>query len=168
EPGKGTTFRILFPVSAHPASQIEAKPDATVGIPDALAVATIMVVDDERIVREFARDALTTRGYQVIEAADGQEALNHLRERGSTIAAILLDVTMPGISGHELLWTLREMGIDSPVILSSGYSEPDALNRVDGVSEVSFIQKPYTHEQLLDTVAAAVTRWQQLHPTRKS
>jgi PAS domain S-box-containing protein len=168
EPGKGTTFRILFPVCSQPASQIEAKPDATVGIPDALAVATIMVVDDERIVREFARDALTTRGYQVIEAADGQEALGHLRERGSTIAAILLDVTMPGISGHELLWTLREMGIDSPVILSSGYSEPDALNRVDGVSDVSFIQKPYTHELLLDTVATAVTRWQQLHPTRKN
>ena len=75
---------------------------------------------------------------------------------------------MPGISGHELLWTLREMGIASPVILSSGYSEHDAIERVRNSTDVTFIQKPYTHQLLLDTIAAAVRRWRQLHPTRES
>jgi two-component system cell cycle sensor histidine kinase/response regulator CckA len=130
------------------------------------AGATILVVDDERFVREFATSSLRTRGYQVVNAADGEEALVHLREMGSSVSAIFLDLTMPGLSGYELLWTIREMGVSSPVVLTSGYAEEEVLEKLHETSGVSFLQKPYTHDALLEAIDEAVATWNASRPAR--
>ncbi len=170
EPGKGTTFRVLFPVPAHPVAlpAIEVKlTRASEDSPEVSAAgATILVVDDERFVREFATSSLRTRGYQVVNAADGEEALVHLREMGSSVSAIFLDLTMPGLSGYELLWTIREMGVSSPVVLTSGYAEEEVLEKLHETSGVSFLQKPYTHDALLEAIDEAVATWNASRPAR--
>jgi two-component system cell cycle sensor histidine kinase/response regulator CckA len=111
---------------------------------------TILIVDDEPMVREFARRLLETENHRVIEAVSGQDALRALREHGSAIDGVLLDLSMPGMDGSDLLSQLRAFAPDLPVIVHSGYpvdanSEKFAAWKISGV-----LQKPYRAARLLE------------------
>jgi CheY-like chemotaxis protein len=115
---------------------------------------TILVVDDEEIVRSTAQATLERFGYTVLTAGDGQEALECLRS-APQVGIVLLDLTMPVMSGEQTLREIRRMRPDLPVILSSGYNEVEAIRRFQGQGLSAFLQKPYTAERLAEKVKAA-------------
>ena len=153
KPGHGTTFTILLPAAegAHVASRVT---DAT---EDLRGVGSILVVDDEEIVRKVARNSLERFGYAVMEATDGQKAVELFTEKHSQIVLVLLDLTMPTMGGEEALNRLRAIRGDVPVILSSGFSESEALRRFEGKGIAGFVQKPYKASYLAEKVKAALT-----------
>ncbi|MEI7657646.1 MAG: MASE1 domain-containing protein [Phycisphaerae bacterium] len=154
-PGRGTTFRILTPASPLPASSIEAKPPAPASLqpPDP---GTILVVDDEEVVRSFAVATLRAMGHKVLEAHDSYTALAHLCKSGEPVDAILLDASIHGIPGRDFLHAIRDMGVASPVILSSGYTREHAMGALGPVEHVSFLHKPYTHQALAEAIHRAL------------
>ena len=109
----------------------------------------MLVVDDGAMVREFATDVLAAAGIEVEVACDGAEALEVFRRAADEFAVVLLDMTMPVMSGEETLAELRRIRPDVQAILSSGYSEQEASAKFAGGPAAGFLQKPYTPQQLL-------------------
>jgi PAS domain S-box-containing protein len=158
-PGKGTAFRVFFPaVDAAPALRVETAP-----APAAFrGTGTILVVDDEPAVRKLAQVILEQRGYSVLAAADGQEGVELFRGNAAEIVAVLLDMTMPVMSGKEAFRLIREIRPDVPVIVSTGYSELVAIEQFGSGAAIGFVQKPYTVMKLGDSIRAAIEQPQNL------
>jgi PAS domain S-box-containing protein len=150
-PGEGAVFRVLLPVGA-PALEAGAEELA------AEQRDPILVVDDEEIVRQVAEGMLRRRGYEVLLAADGQEAVNIFREWNGKIGLVLLDMRMPGMSGEEAFRHLKTIRPDVPVILSSGYTEQEAIRRFGGLGVADFLQKPYTSKAMIEKIEKALKR----------
>ena len=117
---------------------------------------TILVVDDEESVRSTAQLILERRGFTVLTAHDGQAALNLLEERRDGIALVVLDMTMPRMSGEETFHELRALAPGLKVVLTSGYNEQDATSRFAGQGLAGFIQKPFTMEKLIATLRSVL------------
>jgi two-component system, cell cycle sensor histidine kinase and response regulator CckA len=113
---------------------------------------TILVVDDEEMVRLVIRAVLSYRGYTVVEVADGQAALRQLAERPGRIDLVLLDLNMPGMNGWELLRRLREADPAIPVIVLSGESPDEFAGRIIKAGAASVLQKPFDNLELLRQV----------------
>jgi CheY-like chemotaxis protein len=119
---------------------------------------TILIVDDEPMVREFARRLLETERHRVLEAVSGADALRTLREHAASIDGVLLDLSMPGMDGSDLLSQLRAFAPDLPVIVHSGYpidptSEKFAAWKIAGV-----LQKPYRAARLLEMLRSVFSK----------
>jgi two-component system cell cycle sensor histidine kinase/response regulator CckA len=147
-PGEGSEFRIFLPRTEQPAEAkvATAEPRLRAG------VETILLVDDDISVRGLARQILEGNGYPVIEAGDGQEAVEVFRSRRGEIRVVILDLIMPRQSGWEAFDEIHNMDPDLPVIMSSGFSgkggPPEARQR--GVR--AFLAKPYKAKDLLSVV----------------
>jgi CheY-like chemotaxis protein len=153
-PRQGTTFKVLLPAAADLRVELKAEiPPA-----DLAGTGTLLVVDDEELVRRLARDVLEGCGYKVVLATNGQEAVELFHHRADQIAAVLLDLTMPVMGGEEALHQLKEIRPDVRVVLSSGYDEADQVRRFAGEGLVGFIQKPYTPAALAGKIKEALTR----------
>jgi len=147
-PGQGSSFKVLFPGS--PGKPPE-RQQAIIG-KDLRGTGTILVIDDEEIVRQFVTSTLEHSGYTVIVAEHGQEGVDLFRKHTDTISLVLLDMTMPVMSGEETFNQLRTIGADIPIILSSGYHEVEAVQRFTGMGLAGFLQKPYTPAHLIEKV----------------
>jgi two-component system, cell cycle sensor histidine kinase and response regulator CckA len=110
--------------------------------------ATLLVVDDEEIVRRLAARMLATMGYRVLEAGSGQEAVRLLRRGAHRIDGVLTDVAMPGIGGRELGETVARCWPQIRVLYMSGFAAKRMVNEGALDPSVPFIQKPFTSEQL--------------------
>jgi len=152
-PGKGSTFRLLFPAAgeAAPVESEASQPDETLR-----GTGTVLVVDDQPLVRTVAQRALRLFGYATIAAEDGIQAIQRFREHADKVDLVLLDLMMPVMDGVETLQHLREISPDVPVILSSGFSESEATRKFAGKSLAGFLQKPYSARQLGDAVCRAL------------
>ncbi|MFI5315809.1 MAG: PAS domain S-box protein [Myxococcota bacterium] len=155
--GQGTRIRVLLPAveraAAQPVTRLSA---ASAALPRGQG--TILVVDDERGVREVARRSLEAAGYAVLLAADRGEALAHVRAHPGGISAILLDLSLGSDSGEALLGALRELAGATPVLATSGYAADQALERLAARGVSGFVQKPFTATSLATSVAAALRR----------
>jgi len=150
-PGEGTTFQVLLPAGVRPVFR-----PAEPSVRDNLSgTGTILVADDEEIVRRAVRGALERQGYRVLLAADGQAAVDLLRSRDD-VELVLLDLTMPVLGGEEALRQMRLVRPDIRIVLSSGYNEAEALRRFAGQQFSGFIQKPYTAAQLAEMVKSVI------------
>jgi CheY-like chemotaxis protein len=153
EPGRGTRIEALFPPTTRPVIA----PQVSAPVPPAWrGEGTILVVDDEAHIRGVATQVLEHTGFTVVTAADGQEAVAVFREHAKTIRAVLLDLTMPHMDGAATARELRQIRPDVRVVLSSGYTEEDATRRFSDRDLVGFLQKPYTLEDLVAAVRAAL------------
>jgi signal transduction histidine kinase len=152
EPENGTVFTVYFPAVEGEAEAMEA-PAAAAG-EEAPGAGLVLVVDDDGGVRRVARQALEMRGYRVIEAADGAEALDRVRLEGSHIALVVLDATMPNMSGESTLREIRDLLPGMPVLLCSGYDEQATLQRFPELGRDHFLPKPYGPRDLLARVQA--------------
>ncbi|HVX66498.1 MAG TPA: PAS domain S-box protein [Bryobacteraceae bacterium] len=150
-PGQGTRFRVVFPASRGAAAQAASRSVTEVRG----GHGTVLVVDDEEIVRATAQATLERYGYEVLLAADGEEALACLR-RAPQIEVVLLDLTMPVMSGEEALYEMRRMRPDLRVVLSSGYNEVEAIRRFEGQGLSGFLQKPYTSDVLAEKMRSVM------------
>jgi DNA-binding response OmpR family regulator len=120
------------------------------------AVGTILVIDDEEVVRKLARAALERAGYQVLDAADGATGLAILEEHKNAISLVLLDMGMPEMSGRTVLTKIRETGISVPVAICSGYGESEVSRQLADCDFIAVIHKPFNAAELLKRVRAAL------------
>jgi PAS domain S-box-containing protein len=153
EPQRGSTFKILLPAIGEVAPGIHAAGEAG---PATAGSGVILVVDDEETVRTVARIALEKAGFRVLTAVDGREALELFHREPGLIDLVLLDMTMPHLSGEEAFRELRRMRQDVRVILSSGYNEMDAVSKFAGKGLAGFIQKPYRPIDLISRVKSVL------------
>ena len=149
EPGRGSTFKVLFPAAKAPISDVQ-KVGSSQGV--CRGTGTVLVVDDEEVVRELAREVLQDVGFTVLLARDGCEALEVFSTHSEEIRAVVLDLTMPHMDGVEAFSEMRRLRSDVRVILSSGYNEQDATERFAGKGLAGFIHKPYCAEDLSQIV----------------
>jgi PAS domain S-box-containing protein len=155
EPERGTVFRALFPATDQ---TVEAEKMTTKPREVGQGSGLILVIDDEHVVRTVARQVLEQVGFSVLTAADGREGVESFRKNGDEISLVLLDVTMPGLSGEESFRMLRDLRADVPVLLSSGFDEQEVAARFGGLGPGGFIQKPYRPEELVAAVRAVMDR----------
>ncbi len=152
ELGKGTTFRVLFPLSptaaaVQPAAARDQQSDSN------QVSATVLVIEDDRAVRNIAIAILQTAGFRVLSASDGPDGIELFRAHAQEIQAVLLDCTMPQLNGNQVMAALRSIRPEVTVVLTSGYAEaaPDA-----GSAETMFLQKPYAPHELVEAMQRAV------------
>jgi CheY-like chemotaxis protein len=153
QPNQGSTFRLLLPAVTGSA------PETSKASSDAAPVAldcTILVADDEESVRLLVDRALTRQGASVILAKDGKEALEIYRLRRSEIQLILLDLTMPGMSGEDVLMGLRELGATQSIVIMSGYGEQETMKRCAELGVVGFVSKPFEIETIITKLRSLV------------
>ena len=151
EVGKGTTIKVLFPaVGLIPVTLATMSTPAEQTIQ---ASGTILVVDDEEMLRNVAAAMLESGGYEVIMAEDGIDALGKLKKYKDRIDCVLLDMKMPRMGGEEAFTEMRRIKPEIKVLLSSGYNEQTATNRFAGKGLAGFVQKPYTLKKILAKIA---------------
>jgi two-component system, cell cycle sensor histidine kinase and response regulator CckA len=153
--GKGTAFKVIFPVRRE---EVVEEREPAKAESKAAVTGVVLVVDDEEIVRNVAKAALQIQGYRVILACDGREAVEVFREMSDSISLVILDLTMPVMGGEEALRRMRDIRPDVTVMLSSGYTQTDAMRRFSDEGLAGFIQKPYTSARLRETVDAVVQK----------
>ncbi|MBD3369885.1 PAS domain S-box protein [Candidatus Fermentibacteria bacterium] len=153
EPGEGSTFKVLLPLVGSTVRKREkAEEDAEAGMELGEHAPTVLIVDDEENSRTVPKLILEKAGCTVLLAEDGLEAVEVFDEQGNSIDLVLLDMTMPRMSGRETLTELRKLDSSIGIVLTSGYSKRDAISRF-GSSEISgFIQKPYTPGDLISLI----------------
>jgi two-component system cell cycle sensor histidine kinase/response regulator CckA len=147
-PGRGTIFRILFAPSALQ-SGLQDAGEAAPGRRDL----TLLLIDDEEVVRDMVGEVLEQEGVTVLRAEDGTRGVAMFREQRRRVDLVLLDLSMPGISGEETFRRLREIDPGVPVILSSGYDHDEARGRFGKGTPAGFIQKPYRPEELMAEIS---------------
>jgi len=146
--GRGTTFQVLFPAQGMVAEVPLPQRDD----PSWAGRGVLLVVDDDETVRAVARQALELKGFQVLEAHDGRVAVALVREHAHAIGLVLLDMTMPHMGGEAAFREMRILQPDLKVILSSGYTEHEAMGRFVGQGLKGFLQKPYGPRDLISKV----------------
>lgn len=153
EPGKGTRFDIYFPRSL----EVAALPAPPAPIAPRKGNETILLVDDEAMIRHLGRSILEQQGYRILQAEDGLIALDVYQQYLGEIDLVILDLTMPNLSGRETFHRLKEIDPHAGVVFSSGYTadefEPGEL---DGI--LGFIPKPYRLQDLAVAVRTALDR----------
>ena len=151
---RGTVFTIYLPRYAREAETVEdPADDSQTELPrDLTGVGTVLLVEDEGPVRQFGARALRNKGYNVIEAENGENALDLLNENSDEIDLLITDVMMPGIDGSSLIRKVRETHADLKVIFISGYAEDTFRKRVDDGGIVHFLPKPFSLQELAGKV----------------
>ncbi len=160
ELGKGTTFRIFLPAADPNVEITSPKELSKAAAPrkpaDMAGQGNILFVEDEASVRVIAAKSLRKRGYNVIEAEDGDEALEKLEDTEEPFNLMISDVVMPGIDGPTLLKQGREMLGDARIVFISGYAEEEFSDLLSEEPDVTFLPKPFTLEQLAEKVKAEI------------
>ncbi len=160
EVGHGSVFRVFLP--RHIPDVVEVTTRAEVEAPakpqDLTGRGTLLLVEDEEAVRAFAARALASRGYQVLEAGSGVEALEVMAEHGGEVDLILSDVVMPEMDGPTLLRELRGTHPDIKVIFMSGYAEEAFAKNLPEGADFGFLPKPFTLKQLIEAVKKSMGR----------
>ncbi len=175
EPGAGSTFTLLFPAvqpvpDLLPAGRPRAgrQPAPTEAprpprVPDpvtpaagaAAAAREVLVVDDERLVRDVARAALRRAGHAVTEVTTGEDAVALFEARPDDFGLVVLDLTLPGIQGRAVMQSIRALRPDLPIVLTSGYTAEEAGD-LTTAPRTTFLQKPWRPDQLVRAVAALI------------
>jgi two-component system, cell cycle sensor histidine kinase and response regulator CckA len=144
EPGAGTIVRIYLPrIADSEAERALVPPTPVPG-----GTEKVLLVEDEATVRVLAREVLLRRGYDVVEAADAQHALDIVAEHGASFAVVVTDVVMPGMTGPELVARLREDQAALRVLYMSGYADESAAHRLIEDSRSAYLQKPFSPDTL--------------------
>lgn len=146
ESGKGTSMRVLFPCSEKDAVELKKEETQKQVMREGV---TILVVDDEESVRAVSKLLLEKAGANVITACDGREGLEVLKEHAGDIDVVLLDMTMPHMSGREAFAEMRKIKPNIRIVLASGYTEQDVTDKFEGKGLAGFIQKPYHPGELV-------------------
>jgi DNA-binding NtrC family response regulator len=121
------------------------------------AEATVLVADDDDGVRTLVVVLLQRAGYRVLQATTGREAFEVMQRRGGELQAVLLDVMMPEMDGHEALPAMREVDPGMPVVFFSGFDQTEVAEHLVGAGAyTSFLPKPFENEELIEEVGRAV------------
>jgi signal transduction histidine kinase len=147
--GSGTTFKLLLPAMAD-APQIKYTEKREARTSEDL----ILVIDDEGSVRDAISDILEMEGIGVVTAANGSDGVALYREQLDNVSLVVLDWSLPGMSGKDTLRELHDLKPNVPILLASGYSQAVVAEDAAGNGSVGFLQKPFNREKLLEAVQA--------------
>lgn len=151
--GVGTVFTVMLPIAPQPAAPQQRPPTERTPRHGG----TVLVIDDEEDIRDVVQAVLARKGFRVITADDGPRGIDLFRQHAAEIDLVLLDLTMPGMSGEEAMQHIAAIRPDAKIVLSSGYSQDETYGRLSsGRSPAGFVQKPYTVDALLEKVAALI------------
>lgn len=164
EPGQGTTFRLYLPRLQEAAIIEESVPQAD--LPS--GTETVLLVDDEQMVRDIAARVLRSHGYRVLEASNGAEALHVHSEWGDAIDLLLTDVVMPLMGGKELAQRLQQLRPEIKVLYMSGYTQNVILQQGALRPDVTLITKPFTSSDLVKAVREVLTAAPDLAGVRRT
>jgi CheY-like chemotaxis protein len=142
-PGEGTTFDVLFPASAPKAAKQRERE-----VPVPRGDGTILVVDDEETIRKLMKVVLERKGYEVLAAENGAEALTIFSRNANRISLVVLDLVMPVMSGEEVLPHLLAMRPGLKVIVSSGQDPAEGMRKLGEPRVAGYLQKPYRADAL--------------------
>jgi len=141
----GTTFDIYFPRVEEQHSLFQPPEEKAY---DAPVSTTVLVVEDERTVRELVVDILEAEGYKVLSAEDAEQALILAKSHDGPIHLVVTDIVMPHVSGSELAAELLRLRPDMRIIFMSGYSDREIVRRTQSGAPANFVAKPFTPEEL--------------------
>jgi PAS domain S-box-containing protein len=152
--GSGTTVRVLFPAAASGAAAdgepLPAPPRSEA--PPPTFAGTVLMADDDEMARAACQAVLAAFGFQVLVAADGEEAVRVFQEHAGEIACVVLDLTMPKMDGLAAFQAMRQIRPDVKVVLISGYDETEATRQFGGGGLAGFVQKPYRVQALAEEI----------------
>jgi DNA-binding NtrC family response regulator len=152
EVGKGTRFDVYLP--RYRTSEVEPAVTSLAPAPSG-GNETVLLVDDEAMIRNLGRTTLQRYGYRVLLAEDGQQALEIYQREKPTIDLVILDLTMPRLSGRDTLRELRQLDPQVRVLFASGYSA-EQVTEEERLAVLGFINKPYRPQELANTVRLAL------------
>ena len=150
KPGHGTCFEIFFPVFEGPRPLLAG--EASIQAEPSKGSGTILLVDDEEMVRELGKTILEAEGYTVHAAESGEKALELFRSDGKRFALVVLDMGMPGMGGQKCLEEMKRINPAVKVLVVSGYSEEQLAKGILDGGASGFIGKPYIRQELLNAV----------------
>ena len=153
-PGEGSVFTVLLPAAQ---AKMQAVTTPEISQADLNGAGAVLVVDDEEMVRRAAVVALEHCGYTVITASNGKIAADLFKKFSGRIVLVILDLSMPVMNGEECLRELKNIQPDIPIILSSGFSESDTVQRFHDSTFSGFLQKPYTARRLAEMAKNALS-----------
>ncbi len=160
QPGVGSSFTIYLPALKSAAERKSPSRDGSpspVGVRRMSGGGTVLFVDDDDVIRSVITRFLMLGGFNVLSASDGLEGLELFRMHADTIDAVVLDMTMPKMGGAEALAEIRRIREDAIVLVSSGYSVEETQERLRNLQPVTFIQKPYKPETLVQCIHDLLT-----------
>jgi CheY-like chemotaxis protein len=153
EPGRGSTFRVFLPVSN---AEVASQPVEAPRSPEVAWGGTVLLVEDEAMVRKLGQSALTSLGFAVLLAGDGVEAMEVFRQHKDEVRCVVCDVTMPRMDGWETLGALRKLAPGLPVVLASGYDRAQIMAGNHPELPAAFLSKPYRLHELRDAIRCAL------------
>lgn len=153
EPGKGSIFKVYLPLARMEATEVGAE----ISGPVVGGRETVLLAEDDPMVRALAEEILRRAGYTVLVASDGDEAVE-LFTSAEKVDILLLDVVMPGMNGHDVMKKIREMEPDIPVLFTSGYTQNAIHTNFVLKTGLKLLQKPYSQEQLLRALRSILDR----------
>lgn len=160
-PGQGTSFRVLFPACDRGVEHAPKHDTPQLGLATPQGgplQGTVLIVDDEELMRQLGQHMLQRLGLNAIVVADGVEAVKLFTERSSAIDCVIVDLSMPIMDGLAVLTELQRIRPNIPVVLTSGYDEQESKRRLPEGGTVAFLQKPYTLNQLRVVLKEALSR----------
>jgi PAS domain S-box-containing protein len=153
-PGEGTTVTVMLPMVHQASVHTDSSPQAHTTYPDYQKI--FLVVDDEESVRAVAARMLEWMGHPVLTTGDAETAIILARQHRGHLACILLDLTMPDRDIHQTVRDFHQICFDVPIVLMSGYTEDIAIRRFSHLGLNSFLQKPFTSQELRDAIDYAM------------
>ncbi len=154
EKGKGTAITIYFPVN-----EIQDEPQTRPETKSALlpgGTETILLIEDEDMLRDLVESILSSNGYKVVTAGDGEGGVEVFRSSKETIGAVLSDLGLPRLSGQEVVAKIKQIDPGAKVVIASGYISPDVKDRLEGLGVNAFVQKPYLSQEVLNAVRKTI------------
>jgi PAS domain S-box-containing protein len=144
-PGSGTTFKVYLPVCAIDTADTRSQP-----VPDKpwQGSGTVLLVDDEELIRHATGEMLAELGFSVLEAANGSEAIDRYRENPGAIDLVVTDIGMPVMDGYAICRRLKELGAALPVIITSGFGDAVVSEQLEDLDIAGLLSKPYSFDQL--------------------
>ena len=158
ELSKGTTFSVFFPVQERAAEQVELKSETSDDIES--GAETVLIIEDEEMLRELLRTILESKGYKVISACDGEEGVQMFLENKNEVALVVSDLGLPKLSGEEVVSSIKQIDQDAKLIIASGFIDPEMRSDLEKIGVISFILKPYKTNEVLQVVHDAIA-WMQ-------
>lgn len=156
ELGAGTVFKLYFPLPADTLDLYEDAPPQPESLPS--GTGTILLADDEELIRKTTSTVLERLGYTVLTARDGLEALELFKAHRDEIGIVLMDMIMPKLGGRQTFEGIRQFDAEVPIVICSGFSKAEDLEALKEKEISGFLQKPFRHAQLAQTVAASIRK----------
>ncbi len=152
--GKGTSFSVLLPIPDGAAVEAEAGKKSNEDIRG--GTETILVIEDEEMLRALLRAFLVAKGYVVLTADDGVQGVEMYRKHQKEIAIVVSDMGLPLLNGHDVFRKIRNIEPKAKVIFASGFIEPETKSDLRKNGLINFIQKPYMHDEVLQKIREAI------------